>query len=122
VGVVGRQDTVGRLDVGLAVDAQFGDQQPQQRLGLLGLTVGDQRFELAGYGGEECTSSFALVNDSTGRRSRRVVHGLWTNPRCSAMELRGTPRVLVAAVAFGTLDRSEHEDVGYRLELAQLAP
>jgi hypothetical protein len=39
---------VGRLDIGLAVDAQFGNQQTQQRLDLLGLTVGDQRFELAG--------------------------------------------------------------------------
>jgi hypothetical protein len=36
-----------------------------------------------------------------------------------------TPRdacVLAAAVAFGALDCGEHEDVGYRLELAELAP
>jgi hypothetical protein len=41
VGAVGRDDAVGGLDVGLAVDAQLGDEDAQERLGLLGLAVSD---------------------------------------------------------------------------------
>jgi hypothetical protein len=68
----------------------------------------------------ERTSSFAVVNDSSCGRRRRVVHELCPSPRCWAIELRGTPS-LAWMVAFGALDRSEHKDVGHRLELAQLA-
>jgi hypothetical protein len=38
-GAIGRDDAVGRLDVGLVVDAQFGDEDAQECLGLLGLAI-----------------------------------------------------------------------------------
>jgi hypothetical protein len=52
VDAVGRDDAVGGLDVVSAVDAQFGDEDAQKRLGLLGLAVCDDGFELARGGGE----------------------------------------------------------------------
>jgi hypothetical protein len=52
VGAVGRDYAVGGLDVVPAVDAQLGDEDAQERLGLLGLAVRDDGFELAGGGGE----------------------------------------------------------------------
>jgi hypothetical protein len=50
--VIGRDDAVGGLDVVAAVDAQFGDEDAQERLGLLGLAICDDGFELAGGRGE----------------------------------------------------------------------
>jgi hypothetical protein len=40
------------LDVCLAVDAQLGDQQPEEGLGPLWLGVGDDVLEVVGDGGE----------------------------------------------------------------------
>ena len=42
-GAIGCDDAVGRLDVGLFLDGQLGDQDPQKRLGLLGLAFCDCR-------------------------------------------------------------------------------
>jgi hypothetical protein len=52
VGAVGRDDAVGGLDVGLAVDAKLGDEDAQEHLGLLGLAVCDDGFELVGGRGQ----------------------------------------------------------------------
>jgi hypothetical protein len=52
VGAVGGDDAVSGLDVGLPVDAQLGDEDAQERLGLLGLAICDDGFELAGGRGE----------------------------------------------------------------------
>jgi hypothetical protein len=50
--VVRRDDAVGRLDLGLAVDAKLCDEDAQECLGLLGLALLDDLVEPVGDGCE----------------------------------------------------------------------
>jgi hypothetical protein len=47
-----REDAIGGLDLGAAVDLQFGDQMPKKRFRLLWLGLGDEVVEVVGDRGE----------------------------------------------------------------------
>ena len=113
-GQVGRDDAVGRLDVGLAVDAQFGDEDAQERLGLLGLALCDHSFELVGGCGQggRCGRARGLVGAVVGELgllgAEVVEAGVQARDALFAA-LRGEPALLeglevALGRAFGTGD------------------